>query len=155
MVAREGITVVTTPPRAPWAHCDAERWVPTVRAGCTGRMLIYGEAHLRAVRRACAGHDNGPRRHQASIWGWDETTSSLYAHLWRNTNDPAEPLAIRIEPGEYTPPITWPGTLSQYMAMAVNLSPLTVDTIIGDMPEQDQDWAAEDRGRHPPAQALS
>jgi len=112
-------------------------------------MLIYGEAHLRAVRRACAGHDNGPRRHQASIWGWDETTSSLYAHLWRNTNDPAEPLAIRIEPGEYTPPITWPGTLSQYMAMAVNLSPLTVDTIIGDMPEQDQDWAAEDRGTTP------
>jgi len=28
-------------------------------------MLIYGEAHLRAVRRACAGHDNEPRRHQS------------------------------------------------------------------------------------------
>jgi len=86
---------------------------------------------------------------QASNWGWDETTSSLYAHLWRNTDDPAGPPAIRIEPGEYAPPIIWPETLSQYIAMAVDLSPWTVDTIIGDMVEQDRDWAAEDRPAAP------
>jgi len=28
-------------------------------------MLIYGEAHLRAVLRACAGHYNGHRPHQS------------------------------------------------------------------------------------------
>ena len=38
----------------------------------------------------------------ASIWGWDETTSSLYAHLWHNTDDPAKPPTIRIQPDDHT-----------------------------------------------------
>jgi len=33
--------------------------------------------------------------------------------------------------------------------MAVDLSPWTVDAIIGDMVEQDRDWAAEDRPAAP------
>jgi hypothetical protein len=36
--------------------------VRTVRSECTDLMLVYGQAHLRAVLRAYAGHYYGHRR---------------------------------------------------------------------------------------------
>lgn len=80
---------------------------------------------------------------RASIWGWDETTSSLYADLWRNSDDPAKPPPIRIRPGELTPAITCPVTLAQYIAMAVDRSPWKVFTALdeaGEQDDQDEDW---------------
>jgi putative transposase len=43
----------------------AERWVKTVRAECTDRMLIVGERHLRVVLEQYAEHYNAGRSHQA------------------------------------------------------------------------------------------
>ncbi len=82
---------------------------------------------------------------RASIWGWDETTSSLYARLWRNTDDPAKPPAIRIESDDYTPTIPFPATLAQYVAMAVDCDPWDVLTVLYEVADQDQDWRDEGR----------
>ena|SRR6266704_178276 len=69
---------------------------------------------------------------QASVWGWDETTGSLYAHLRRNTSGPAKPTVIRIGPDDYTPAITCDATLAQHIAMATDCSPWTVFTALDD-----------------------
>ena len=67
---------------------------------------------------------------RTSIWGWDETTGSLYAHLWRNGDDPARPPAIRIGPDDFTPAIKFAATLAQHVAMAVDCDPWDVLTAL-------------------------
>ena len=61
---------------------------------------------------------------QASIWGWDEATGSLYAHLWRNTDDPARPpTGTGSGPMTTRLPSRAPETLAQHIAMAAECSP--------------------------------
>ena len=77
---------------------------------------------------------------RASIWGWDETTGSLYAHLRPNDGDPQEPPAIRIALDDFTPAITVLPTLAQYIAMAVNCEPWKVLTVLDRAVDQDEDY---------------
>ena len=65
VLSAAGIEVVKIPPRSPAANAYAERWVRTVRAECTDRMLIAGLRHLRAVLDEYATHYNRHRPHRA------------------------------------------------------------------------------------------
>lgn len=76
---------------------------------------------------------------RASVWGWDEAIGSLYAHLWRNTDDPASPPVSSIGSDDYTPAITLLPTLAQYIAMAAGCDPWRVLTILDRAVDQDGD----------------
>jgi len=65
VLASAGIEAVRIPPRSPSANCYAERWVRTVRAEVTDRMLIAGRRHLCVVLDEYVAHYNRHRPHRA------------------------------------------------------------------------------------------
>jgi putative transposase len=65
VLADVGIRVVRIPPRCPRANCFAERFVRTVRAELTDRVLIFSQRHLRMVLAEYVRHYNGRRPHRA------------------------------------------------------------------------------------------
>jgi len=67
VLAGAGIEVVKTPPQCPRANAYAERWIRTLCAELTDRMLILGERHLRRVLAENLRHHNEHRRHRGLV----------------------------------------------------------------------------------------
>jgi transposase InsO family protein len=65
VLADVGIQVVRIPPRCPRANCFAERFVRTLRAELTDRMVIFSQRHLRMVLAEYVRHYNSRRPHRA------------------------------------------------------------------------------------------
>jgi putative transposase len=65
VLADTGIHVVRIPPRCPRANCFAERFVRTLRAELTDRMLTFNQRHLRVVLTEYVRHYNGRRPHRS------------------------------------------------------------------------------------------
>jgi hypothetical protein len=60
-----GIAVCKIPPRSPRVNAFAGRFVGTVRAEVTNRMLIFNQRYLRRTLDRYARHYNGRRPHRA------------------------------------------------------------------------------------------
>jgi hypothetical protein len=63
--AAEGIEVLRSAPWCPRMNAFAERWVRTVRAECTDRMLLLGQRHLEHVLDEYVEHCNTHLAHRA------------------------------------------------------------------------------------------
>ena len=63
------IDVLKTAPQTPRMNAFAERFIRTVRAECTDRMLIVGQRHLRDVLDEFIEHYNAGRSHQGQGMG--------------------------------------------------------------------------------------
>jgi putative transposase len=69
VLASIGIRTLPTAPQAPKMNAYAERFVRTVRAECTDRMLIVGNRHPCANLTEYIGHYNTGRSHQGEGMG--------------------------------------------------------------------------------------
>ncbi|MGW0828662.1 integrase core domain-containing protein [Streptomyces sp. NPDC002845] len=61
----DGIEILKSAPQTPPMNAHVERFIRSVRAECTDRMLIYNEQHARSVLAEYAEHYNSGRPHRA------------------------------------------------------------------------------------------
>ena len=62
----EDIKIFKSAPQTPRMNAHAERFIRTVRAECTDRMLLYNEQHARHILAEYPAHDNTKRPHRPS-----------------------------------------------------------------------------------------
>ena len=64
MLDAAGVKRVPLPPRSPWLHAFAERWVQSVKTEVLARIILCGERSLRRVLSEHVAHHHAERPHQ-------------------------------------------------------------------------------------------
>ena len=85
VLANVGIRVVRIPPRCPQTNCVTERFVRTLRAELTNRMLIVSQWHLRVVLAEYVRRYNGrgPNATNLSVCPAQDGCASANQGRWR------------------------------------------------------------------------
>ncbi|MGF7235079.1 MAG: integrase core domain-containing protein [Frankia sp.] len=65
MFTAEGIRILLSPPRAPWANAIRDRLIGTLRRELLDRLLIVNEQHPRGALTDYLWHYNTARSHRA------------------------------------------------------------------------------------------
>ena len=60
----EGVTCLALPARSPNLNAFAERWVQSVKEGCLGKLILFGEESLRRALMEYLTHFHAERNHQ-------------------------------------------------------------------------------------------
>jgi transposase InsO family protein len=92
--ASTGIRTLLIAPQAPRMNAYAERFVRTVRAEGTDRMLIADEKHLGVIMSGYIGHYNTGRSHQARAWACARRTTPR-----TSSPSPSRPPGLSAGPG--------------------------------------------------------
>src|SRR5215813_299043 len=64
ILAVAGLESVKLPPRSPNLNAHAERFVRTIKEGCLGRLILFGEGSVRRAASEFIAHYHRERNHQ-------------------------------------------------------------------------------------------
>ena len=64
MLDDAGVKRVPLPPRSPWLHAYAERWIQSVKTAVLSQMIRFGERSLRHALSEYIAHYRTERPHQ-------------------------------------------------------------------------------------------
>jgi len=94
-----GTRILRTAGRAPRMNAICERLVGTLRRELPDRVLILGEAHLRAVLTGCQAHCNTARPHQGIAQRVPDTDCGIQRerNQRRRTADPPKTRPRRLD----------------------------------------------------------
>jgi putative transposase len=86
VLATEDVTTIRTPVRSPRANAVAERFVGTVRAECTDRVLVLSRRHLERVLDRYVRHYNTERPHRALQLATPQSSGTKGANRFGQTS---------------------------------------------------------------------
>jgi putative transposase len=94
-IARLGVRILKSPPRAPKANAICERLIGSIRRECLDWLIPLSESHLRAILREWAAHYNGGRPHMSLGPGIPDPPETTLARQQPRHHMSAESVRVR------------------------------------------------------------